>query len=114
MKRIPGAGMRDRYVRIESVSYDSVSDSGQPTETWSTFTNWWAHREDEKPNEELQNIKETTTQFVNYSGLWIVGVVPSMRLIDTTEGTDVVYEIHGTREIGTKDGLIIRCFRVDE
>ena len=95
------AGPFDRYIAIEMPTI-TRGPTGQPIEAWATFVRMWMGKRDIRGRERLAaGEQELASEATVWTGQWIDGVTPDMRLVDG----DKIYNIHGIAEIGRYDEI---------
>lgn len=95
------AGKRDRLVVIEK-NTPVQNSRGEAQDNWGTFVaGWWAQRLDVGGSERQASNQQYATGTVLWKGLYVSGILASMRINDG--GT--YYDIQHPREIGRRQEM---------
>lgn len=100
------AGRLDRRVTIEQLT-ETQNGVGETIKTWSTLATLWAER---VPQGVVQKYN-TQQQYAEVTAVFRIRWFPHASAISPelhrVVYRDRVYDVHGTEEIGRRDGLMI-------
>jgi SPP1 family predicted phage head-tail adaptor len=103
------AGKLDRRITIQRKTV-TLSDSGQPVESWATLATVWAAIMPVRGAESLSAPQISATQLNEFHIRWfsaVADVHPQDRIIYPvgSSAATAVYDIREVHEIGRRDGL---------
>jgi SPP1 family predicted phage head-tail adaptor len=109
------AGRLDRRIKIQRKTV-TLSDSGQPVESWSTLAAVWAALMPVRGAEALSAPQTVAVQLSEFHIRWhnaVADLHPQDRIIHPVGSNDAtaVYDIKEVHEIGRREGLKIIAVR---
>ena len=94
------AGDLDRRISIERFT-STVSDTGEPIETWANLATVWAKVDQQSGREFFATVQEVSERKVVFRIRWIEGLI----VLDRVVCDGVMHDIHEVRRLGRKEGV---------
>ena len=103
----------DRRVRIETKSTGQQLN-GEQAKGWQPYWSGWAGKKDESVIKEGEDGKQiVATGRTTWTLRFQSGITPLMRIIDCSNGTEVIYNIEGISEVGRREALTLQTKRIN-